>query len=77
MMNEDLLAPCGLYCLTCKFLNRETKPSCLGCNAQGGNPFWGKCKVYKCASEHNINHCGDCEDIPCDLFINQFDPAHG
>jgi hypothetical protein len=33
--------------------------------------------LYTCAKEHEVHHCGDCEDFPCDLFINQFDPAHG
>ena len=77
MMDAGLLTPCGTYCLACKFLNREEKPSCSGCGIQVGSPFWGTCKVYTCAGEHGVNHCGDCEDFPCDLFVHQFDPAHG
>ena len=76
-MDENLLAPCGSYCGTCEFLNREEKPNCSGCGNQGGHPFWGECKLHACARKHRVNHCADCEDFPCELFVNQFDPAHG
>jgi hypothetical protein len=75
-MNEKLVAPCGTYCGTCKFLNRKEKPSCSGCRNQNGEPFWGKCRLYACA-KGRVEHCGMCEDFPCDIFVNQFDPAHG
>ncbi len=75
-MNEKLAAPCGAYCGTCKFLNRTEKPSCSGCGNQKGKPFWGNCKLYSCA-DGRVEHCGMCEEFPCDVFVNQFDPAHG
>jgi len=75
-MNEGLAAPCGAHCGTCKFLNRKEKPSCSGCANQRGEPFWGKCKLYECAND-KVEHCGMCESFPCDLFVEQFDPAHG
>jgi hypothetical protein len=77
MMDENLLAPCGSYCGTCEFLNREEKPNCSGCGNQGGHPFWDECKLHACARKHRVNHCADCEGFPCELFVNQFDPAHG
>lgn len=76
-MDESLLGPCGAYCQQCQFLNNEQKPSCSGCGTQGGSLFWGECKLYTCARERRVTHCGDCDDFPCDLFVNQFDPAHG
>ena len=76
-MAVSLLAPCGSYCGTCEFLNREEKPSCSGCGNQKGHPFWGECRLYACAKEHKTEHCGLCQDFPCELFVNQFDPAHG
>ena len=33
--------------------------------------------MYTCAGEHGVNHCGECKDFPCYLFVSQFDPAHG
>lgn len=76
-MNEKYLAPCGEYCGTCKFLNREEPPNCSGCGAEKGRPFWGTCKIFTCAAEHSVKHCGDCKKFLCDLFINQYDPSHG
>ena len=75
-MDEKLVPPCGTYCGTCKFLNRKEKPSCSGCGNQNGELFWGKCKLYDCA-KGRVEHCGVCEDFLCDLFVSQFDPAHG
>ena len=75
-MDEKFVAPCGTYCGTCAFLNREEKPSCLGCGNQNGELFWGKCRLHACATGR-VEHCGICEDFPCDLFVDHFDPAHG
>ena len=77
-MDRCLVAPCGSYCGICKFLNsKKEKLSCLGCGNQKGQLFWGECKTYNCAQQHNNEHCGLCEDFPCELFLNQFDPAQG
>ena len=76
-MDDKLVAPCGAYCGTCKFLNKEQKPNCLGCGRQHGKLFWGECKLYKCVKNHQVDHCGVCKDFPCNLFIGHFDPAHG
>jgi len=75
-MNKKLIAPCGTCCGTCGFLDQKEKPSCSGCGYQNGELFWGKCRLYACAKD-KVEHCGLCEDFPCDLFVNQFDPAHG
>lgn len=76
-MDEKFLAPCGSYCRTCEFLNKKEKPSCIGCGNQGGQVFWGECKLYACAKSKEVDHCGDCQDFLCDLFVGQFDPAQG
>lgn len=76
-MDVSLLAPCGLYCGTCKFFKREEKPNCSGCVNQNGHPFWGECRLFACAREQGVEHCGDCKQFLCDLFVKQFDPAHG
>lgn len=76
-VDSKLVAPCGIYCEPCKFLNSQEQPSCLGCGKEKGSPFWGQCKVYSCANSRKVVHCGVCQEFPCDVFINQFDPAHG
>jgi len=76
-MDDSLLAPYGLYCGTCEFLKREEMPNYSGCGNQEEHPFCGECKLYACAKERKTEYCGLCEDFPCELFVNQFDPAHG
>ena len=76
-LDESLLTPCGEYCGFCPHLNKERTPFCPGCDFQKGQPFHGTCKVYFCAKEHAVEHCGLCTEFPCDLFIGQYDPRQG
>ena len=39
-------------------------------------PFWGECKVNRCSTEKGLDHCGVCNDFPCELLIQQFDPSN-
>ena len=72
-----LLAACGTYCGLCPYFKKERTPYCSGCGNQKGHLFWGECKPYGCATEHEVEHCGLCGDFPCDLFVESFDPEHG
>jgi hypothetical protein len=76
-MEKELLAPCGAYCGVCEFYTKKKTPQCPGCASKKGHPFWGECQLFACAKKHSVDHCGDCTEFPCDLFINQFDPAEG
>ena len=33
------------------------------------------CKLYACATEHEVENCGLCKDFPCDLFVGHFEGA--
>ncbi|MCK4634272.1 MAG: DUF3795 domain-containing protein [Candidatus Aenigmarchaeota archaeon] len=56
------------------------KKDCEGCKETEGKPFYVKefeidvCPVWKCATEHKIEHCGLCEEFPCDKFLDWYDP---
>ena len=76
-MNRKLLAVCGTYCAMCPHFKEESTPYCTGCGNQKGDPYWGECKIYKCAADRALDHCGLCRDFPCDLFVDQFDPEQG
>lgn len=76
-MEDRLAAPCGTHCRFCAYYKKERSPHCSGCDSHKGHPFWGECKLYACANEHQMGHCGLCQDFPCDLFVNQYDPEHG
>jgi len=74
-MNHEMMAYCGTYCETCEW---KDKTNCKGCKLQRSNMFWGNCKVASCAISKAINHCGECNDLPCSLLKDAFNnPEHG
>ena len=56
---------CGIRCEKCE--GRE-EVHCNGClNME--KPFWGgECSVKRCCEERGLNHCGECEDFPCEVL---------
>jgi hypothetical protein len=72
-----LAAACGLYCADCEFYPE----TCPGCGDIGGKPFWAAqfgmehCALYNCAvNRSGLEHCGECIDFPCEIFLNLRDP---
>jgi len=40
--------------------------------------FYGECAVAKCAISRDIEHCGLCGEVPCEILQAAFDnPEHG
>ncbi len=40
--------------------------------------FWGECDLAKCCFAKGLEHCGKCDDFPCDqLKAFSFDEAQG
>jgi hypothetical protein len=70
-------SPCGVVCDYCIFFKGERQPTCPGCRAVEGKPFWGSCETYACAEKHGVEHCGLCGDFPCDGYISRYDPSEG
>lgn len=78
MMNTNLATACGLFCGNCEHL--ETK--CKSCGTQRGKPFWTVmikiecCPLYNCSvNTKHLEHCGLCEEFPCETFNQLRDPA--
>ena len=73
------LPPCGGYCENCV----EYKRVCAGCVETGGKPFHVQqgeadiCPVWACVKNRGIEHCGVCDEFPCDTFLDWYDPARG
>ena len=66
---------CGLHCTGCAF---KESHGCGGCIETNGIPFHGKCPVAICCQEKGRVHCGQCENIPCELLTQySCDPVHG
>jgi len=64
---------CGTNCAVCKFRERF---DCKGCRQMQGQPFWGYCDIYACAENHAFDHCGQCEELPCDMLRKAIENGH-
>lgn len=74
-MTDTFMGRCGIDCETCS-LREES--GCPGCTATEGKPFWGECSLAKCCIVKNHEHCGGCNDFPCNLLHKfSYDPEHG
>lgn len=74
-MSKDMMAYCGTYCSTCDW---KEKMNCQGCKAHASEVFWGKCSMASCAMERELNHCGECGELPCEQLKSAYkDPEHG
>ena len=78
MTDNNLAAVCGLYCGACEYLGER----CKGCGNQEGKPFWIAhmnieiCPLYDCCiNRKQLEHCGLCDELPCEAFTNLRDPA--
>jgi len=73
----EMITYCGLYCGACPSYQKGT---CLGCRSedrkQNRKSKWG-CKIRICCNEEkNLNHCGLCEESPCDLLNKRLINSH-
>ncbi len=68
---------CGVVCSDCEWFPNK----CSGCPSMKGKVFWTKilnkdiCDIYQCCiNEKQYNHCGECENLPCEKY-DQKDPT--
>ena len=68
---------CGVCCDSCE---RKQDVNCRGCiNME--TPFWGGvCGVKSCCESKGLNHCGECDEFPCEMLSTMgveegFNPA--
>jgi len=54
---------CGLLCDFCNFKESQ---NCKGCLSTGGKPFYGICPIAQCCIEKGLEHCGQCDQMPCE-----------
>jgi hypothetical protein len=73
-MKISVLNTCGAYCDDCPSYKGKENPTCAGCTQTEGNPWWGECRLFQCAIERNVSHCGLCGDFPCDISIAHSNP---
>jgi hypothetical protein len=75
-MKISELNACGAYCDGCPSYGSGGDPPCAGCTEIQGNPWWGECRLFKCASEKKVAHCGLCNEFPCETSATHFDPGN-
>lgn len=79
MKDLALAAVCGIYCGDCEFLGKQ----CEGCGNIEGKPFWTEqanmdvCPLYGCCTDRKkVEHCGLCDEFPCNTFTSLRDPSY-
>ena len=35
------------------------------------------CPIWKCSMKHEVEHCGRCQEFPCEVFLSWYDPKNG
>jgi hypothetical protein len=77
MRDKNYAPACGIYCGNCNFLGQQ----CKGCGYVKGKPFWtaqipsGVCPIHDCCSnKKQKEHCGQCGNFPCKIFLELRDP---
>lgn len=73
-----MISPCGYYCEKCP----HSLKGCQGCRSIKGKPWWIKhyggkpCPIYTCLEHKSLLHCGQCEALPCQIWMDMKDPAY-
>jgi len=80
MIDKALAPVCGLYCGSCAYFQKQ----CQGCGHVNGKPFWTAqikdkiCSLYNCCiNQKQLEHCGLCNEFPCETFTELRDPSLG
>lgn len=78
-MEAPEISPCGIICSQCPSLHT----SCRGCYQEKGKIFWTKnysggietCPIFECCiNGRGLLHCGQCGDLPCEIYMGLCDP---
>jgi hypothetical protein len=72
---------CAVACIECNKYDALKNNPCRGCNAIEGKVFWTKmfkldtCPIYSCVKEKQFAHCGECAEMPCNIYYEMRDPT--
>lgn len=76
-MNK-IISCCGVVCSECNYFPND----CSGCPKIKGIAFWLQftgesiCATYHCCIEKKgLEHCGQCLELPCNLYYEGNDPT--
>lgn len=66
-IDKEMIAPCGVNCLTCEEHLNEKKP-CVGCRGpieQITRKSCRNCSKKECAFSKGLTWCFECDQFPC------------
>jgi hypothetical protein len=72
---------CAVACAECNKHEELQNNPCKGCNAAEGKIFWTKfmnleaCPIYTCVKDKQLKHCGECAELPCNIWLEMKDPS--
>jgi len=68
---KHLAPPCGLFCGCCS--DQVIDKKCHGCGCEcgkcAGSAHSSQCDIVRCVKDHDLEHCGECQDFPCTMLI--------
>lgn len=74
---KKVIGVCGCICNDCRIYGQD----CEGCIAIKGKPCWlhevglDVCDFYECCViDKELEHCGECTEIPCEKFWKNKNP---
>lgn len=71
-----MISMCGVYCEECPHFEKV----CAGCDQIKGKVYWAQyigsdaCPIYHCVTNKKFENCGDCSDMPCEIWFTLKDP---
>lgn len=68
-MRRELVAPCGMNCNLCSWVQDPAKPGCKGCRPRGRGCIHLKGLCGKLARQE-IDFCHKCESYPCGRLLH-------
>ncbi len=72
-----MFSVCGIDCKSC----HDFLSNCNGCRAMQGKIYWTKqvgfsCSpIYQCVKDNKMSDCGECNRLPCDVWMSLNDPS--
>lgn len=73
MINDELIAYCGVDCSACPDLASGKCPSCRKTVWKEGD----ECLPVACCKKRNISFCGECSEFPCKDMKEFYEESDG
>lgn len=81
--------PCGRLCEdeTCEGKRLGLCSGCVECKGSPSGCIKSEkpkkyqgikvCPIWECVKKHKLEHCAQCKEFPCKIFLSWYDPKNG